>query len=69
MGVKGNGGLPVYRSTKFAIHGMTLAWGTEANYDRTKVKVVAVCLGAVAGKLTGTHEEQMVKYETDSLQT
>ncbi|CAG9761038.1 unnamed protein product [Ceutorhynchus assimilis] len=34
--------LPVYTGTKFAVHGMTLAWGLPAHYERTKVRVIAV---------------------------
>ncbi|XP_076273562.1 15-hydroxyprostaglandin dehydrogenase [NAD(+)]-like [Rhynchophorus ferrugineus] len=38
--------IPIYTGTKFAIHGMTLAWGDVFHYSRTKVRVVGVCPGA-----------------------
>lgn len=36
-GVKAMGCIPVYSSTKFAVHGLTVAWGTQPHYDRTMV--------------------------------
>ncbi|XP_057667430.1 15-hydroxyprostaglandin dehydrogenase [NAD(+)]-like isoform X1 [Diorhabda carinulata] len=36
---------PVYVSTKFGILGLTKEWGNDVHYDRTKVKVVAICPG------------------------
>lgn len=44
-GVNPLGGIPIYTATKFALHGLTLAWGLPAHYDRTKVRVVGVCPG------------------------
>ncbi|XP_066252498.1 15-hydroxyprostaglandin dehydrogenase [NAD(+)]-like [Euwallacea similis] len=37
--------LPIYVGSKFAVHGMTLSWGLKSHYDRTKIRVVAVCPG------------------------
>ncbi|XP_066146345.1 15-hydroxyprostaglandin dehydrogenase [NAD(+)]-like [Euwallacea fornicatus] len=37
--------LPIYVGSKFAVHGMTLSWGLKSHYDRTKVRVMAVCPG------------------------
>lgn len=50
-GVKAMGCIPVYSSTKFAVHGLTVAWGTQPHYDRTMVKVVAICPGATQTNL------------------
>ncbi|XP_060531497.1 uncharacterized protein LOC132705084 [Cylas formicarius] len=36
---------PIYCGTKFAIHGLTLSWGLPSHYERTKVRVVALCPG------------------------
>lgn len=44
-GVISHGGAPIYCGTKFAIHGMTLSWGVQAHYERTKVRVVALAPG------------------------
>ncbi|XP_018570739.1 alcohol dehydrogenase 2-like [Anoplophora glabripennis] len=44
-GLQGYPHIPVYCTTKFAITGMTKSWGTDYHYDRTKVRVVAVCPG------------------------
>ncbi|RZC41702.1 15-hydroxyprostaglandin dehydrogenase [NAD(+)], partial [Asbolus verrucosus] len=37
--------VPVYSGTKFAVVGMSKAFGSEAHYKRTKVKVLALCPG------------------------
>ncbi|KAJ8959629.1 hypothetical protein NQ318_021816 [Aromia moschata] len=37
--------IPIYCATKFAVIGMTKAWGHPHHYDRTKVRVVAICPG------------------------
>jgi len=37
--------LPIYTATKFAITGLTLAWGQPSHYERTKVRVVGICPG------------------------
>ncbi|XP_066258332.1 15-hydroxyprostaglandin dehydrogenase [NAD(+)]-like [Euwallacea similis] len=44
-GVNPFAGFPIYSATKFAIHGLTLSWGLPQHYDKTKIKVVAVCPG------------------------
>ncbi|XP_044255859.1 15-hydroxyprostaglandin dehydrogenase [NAD(+)]-like isoform X2 [Tribolium madens] len=36
---------PIYSGTKFAILGMTKAFGDEAHYKRTKIRVMAICPG------------------------
>lgn len=45
LGIRPFAAYPVYAATKFAVHGLTLSWGLPAHYDRTKVRVVAVCPG------------------------
>ncbi|XP_049819391.1 15-hydroxyprostaglandin dehydrogenase [NAD(+)]-like [Aethina tumida] len=40
------GNIPIYSGTKWAVHGMTRAWGVPFHYERTKVKVFAICPGA-----------------------
>lgn len=40
------GNIPIYSGTKWAVHGMTRAWGVPFHYERTKVKVLAICPGA-----------------------
>lgn len=37
---------PIYTGTKFAITGMTKAFGDKAHFDRTGVRVLAICPGA-----------------------
>lgn len=37
--------IPIYCGSKFAVHGMTISWGTPNHYERTKVRVVGVCPG------------------------
>ncbi|XP_066152540.1 15-hydroxyprostaglandin dehydrogenase [NAD(+)]-like [Euwallacea fornicatus] len=44
-GVQPFGGIPVYTATKFFVHGVTAAWGTPANYNRSKIRVVGICPG------------------------
>ncbi|KAJ8958786.1 hypothetical protein NQ314_006349 [Rhamnusium bicolor] len=44
-GVEGYSHIPVYCATKFAIIGMTKSWGTSYHYERTNVRVVAICPG------------------------
>ncbi|XP_060522287.1 15-hydroxyprostaglandin dehydrogenase [NAD(+)]-like [Cylas formicarius] len=44
-GVEAYGAIPIYCATKFAVNGMTLSWGHPFHYERTKVKVVAICPG------------------------
>ncbi|XP_031341520.1 15-hydroxyprostaglandin dehydrogenase [NAD(+)]-like [Photinus pyralis] len=43
--------VPFYTATKYAILGLTRAFGNEAHYDRTNVKVVTVCPGATSTPL------------------
>ncbi|XP_030763794.1 15-hydroxyprostaglandin dehydrogenase [NAD(+)]-like isoform X1 [Sitophilus oryzae] len=50
-GVDPSGDRPIYAATKFAIHGLSLAWGTQDHYNRTKVKVICVCPGSTATPL------------------
>ncbi|XP_060531358.1 15-hydroxyprostaglandin dehydrogenase [NAD(+)]-like [Cylas formicarius] len=56
-GVEPLGDRPIYGATKFAVHGMTLAWGCQEHYQRTKVKVIGVCPGSTATPLI-RHPEQ-----------
>lgn len=45
-GIIGYEVFPIYSATKFSVIGMTSAWGTPAHYERTNVKVLAICPGA-----------------------
>ncbi|ERL85591.1 hypothetical protein D910_03010, partial [Dendroctonus ponderosae] len=73
-GVKAFSNIPIYSSTKFAIHGMTLGWGDKVHYERTKVKVIAICpgptqtnlLATMSGKNLGApYEEQLAPNNSD----
>lgn len=44
-GVQGYEHIPIYCGTKFAVIGMTKSWGNAYHYERSKVRVVAVCPG------------------------
>ncbi|CAG9832848.1 unnamed protein product [Diabrotica balteata] len=44
-GVNGMPIAPVYGATKFAVTGMTLCWGDRFHFERTKVRVIAICPG------------------------
>jgi 15-hydroxyprostaglandin dehydrogenase (NAD) len=44
-GIKEFPTIPIYAGTKFAVMGMTKSFGDEAHYNRTKVKVLAMCPG------------------------
>lgn len=37
--------IPIYTGTKAAILGLSTSFGAEVHYERTKVKVIAVCPG------------------------
>ncbi|KAF5296388.1 hypothetical protein FQA39_LY12507 [Lamprigera yunnana] len=37
--------VPIYIGTKIGVIGLSRSFGTEANYERSKVKVIAVCPG------------------------
>ncbi|KAJ8923438.1 hypothetical protein NQ315_001997 [Exocentrus adspersus] len=73
-GVEGYGHLPVYCGTKFAVIGMTKSWGFAPHYDRTKVRVVAVCPGVthtplifdMAGRNLGGPYEKILQSGFDS---
>uniref|UniRef100_A0A6P7F6P2 15-hydroxyprostaglandin dehydrogenase [NAD(+)]-like n=1 Tax=Diabrotica virgifera virgifera TaxID=50390 RepID=A0A6P7F6P2_DIAVI len=45
---------PVYVGTKHAIVGLTRNWGHHLHYDRTKVRVAAICPGATDTSLLRT---------------
>uniref|UniRef100_A0A2H1VSR5 SFRICE_018917 n=1 Tax=Spodoptera frugiperda TaxID=7108 RepID=A0A2H1VSR5_SPOFR len=44
--------LPVYQASKFAVMGFTKSLGHKANYDRSGVRVLAMCPGFTETKLT-----------------
>uniref|UniRef100_A0A6P7FLL1 Alcohol dehydrogenase 2-like isoform X1 n=1 Tax=Diabrotica virgifera virgifera TaxID=50390 RepID=A0A6P7FLL1_DIAVI len=44
-GVNGMPIAPVYGATKFAVTGMTMCWSDPFHYERTKVRVIAICPG------------------------
>ncbi|EFA00962.1 15-hydroxyprostaglandin dehydrogenase [NAD(+)] isoform X1 [Tribolium castaneum] len=44
-GIKEFSIIPIYTATKFAVMGMSKAFGDEDHYNRTKVKVLALCPG------------------------
>lgn len=50
-GIQPCGGCPGYTATKFAVHGLTLAWGLPAHYERTGVKVIGICPGVTTTPL------------------
>lgn len=37
--------LPIYTATKFAVFGMSKAFGASQHYERTKVRVLIMCPG------------------------
>ncbi|KAG8193764.1 hypothetical protein JTE90_005060 [Oedothorax gibbosus] len=43
--------VPVYTACKHGVHGLTKSYGTEFHFNRTGVKVCAVCPGAVETQL------------------
>ncbi|KAJ8959630.1 hypothetical protein NQ318_021817 [Aromia moschata] len=45
-GIEVLGFIPIYSGTKAAIVAMTRNWGTPEHYQRTKVRVIAICPGA-----------------------
>ncbi|CAH1102723.1 unnamed protein product [Psylliodes chrysocephalus] len=47
--------MPIYGCTKAAIAGLTQSWGHDFHYERTKVRVVAICPG---GTHTGLFQEK-----------
>ncbi|PZC75626.1 hypothetical protein B5X24_HaOG205902 [Helicoverpa armigera] len=44
--------LPVYQASKFAVMGFTKSLGHVANFERTGVRVIAICPGFTETKLT-----------------
>lgn len=44
--------LPIYQASKFAVMGFTMSLGHKYNFDRTGVKVIAICPGFTETKLT-----------------
>ncbi|CAH1366668.1 unnamed protein product [Tenebrio molitor] len=44
-GLKENSVVPIYSATKFAVIGMSKAFGDKAHHNRTKVKVLTLCPG------------------------
>lgn len=50
-GVMPVAGIPVYTATKFAILGLTFAWGLPRHYERTGVKVIGICPGITKTRL------------------
>ncbi|CAG9812792.1 unnamed protein product [Phaedon cochleariae] len=51
-GIAEFGFIPIYTATKHAIIGLTRAWGIPLVYERTKVRVVALCPGGTLTPLT-----------------
>lgn len=49
--------LPVYQASKFAVFGFTKSLGHEYNYQKSGVRVIAVCPGFVTTKLTSARSE------------
>lgn len=43
---------PIYSATKSAVIGMTRSWGHEEIYEKTKVRVLAVCPGVTNTPMT-----------------
>lgn len=76
-GVQGFAVIPVYTGTKFAVHGMTLAWGHEYHYNRTKVRVIGICPGVtetplvteITGKTLGDAYEARLHDDLSHLPT
>lgn len=77
-GVKGYGLVPIYTATKFAVHGFTLSWGKKKFYDKTKIKVIALCPGVTETPLLKDLENKvcnpicidlMDEVETSPIQT
>lgn len=76
-GIAPYGFVPIYVGTKFAVQGLTLAWGLPAHYERTKVRVVGVCPGSTITPLItdlpnrnlGPSYEELRPIECDSIET
>lgn len=55
--------LPIYQASKYAVMGFTRSLGHKYNFERTAVKVVAICPGFTETKLTSHpktyHDERM----------
>ncbi|XP_026324877.1 15-hydroxyprostaglandin dehydrogenase [NAD(+)]-like [Hyposmocoma kahamanoa] len=58
--------LPVYQASKFAVMGFTRSLGHKYNFERTGVKVVAICPGFTETKLTShpkTHKDEQMQID------
>lgn len=67
-GIQAFGGVPGYTATKFAVHGLTLAWGLPGHYERTGVKVVGICPGVTTTPLIQNfYQGTLSQYYTDLL--
>lgn len=54
--------IPIYSGTKHAILGFTRSWGTPEIYDKTCVRIIAICPGP-----TETVSTVMADLDTDIL--
>ncbi|RZC34057.1 adh short domain containing protein, partial [Asbolus verrucosus] len=67
--------IPIYTGTKFAVMGMSKAFGDEEHYNRTKVKVLALCPGVtetpliteMSGRNLGPPYQAMLEASIDAL--
>lgn len=58
--------LPVYQASKFAVMGFTRSLGHKYNFERTGVKVIAICPGFTETKLTShpkTHHDEQLQID------
>ncbi|XP_026753537.2 15-hydroxyprostaglandin dehydrogenase [NAD(+)]-like [Galleria mellonella] len=61
--------LPVYQASKFAVMGFTRSLGHKYNYERSGVRVVAICPGFTVTKLTTevkASDEQVVQRDWEA---
>lgn len=54
---------PIYTATKHAIVGLTKSWGDDNFYQKTKIRVIAVCPGATLTPITKLTEESILPGE------
>lgn len=74
-GIKEFSIIPIYTGTKFAVMGMSKAFGNEDHYNRTRVKVLALCPGVtdtpliteINGKNLGPAYQKLLDEQLDQL--